>query len=310
MAFAQTWTRWATTCCLVTTLPEDLGTARTLCDRVMDEIEDALSTWRDDSEIMNLSPGWNHVSATLAGALTAALWAARTTDGAVDPTLGEGVRRWRLAQAAAATTGAGDDEPASTSLLRREGLWRQRYAPPAWTEIEVVGRLVWLPGELQLDLGALGKAFAADLAARLIARAIGGGVLVNLGGDIATAGPGPLHGWQIRVHDGPDDPELTVTLDAGMAIATSSTLHRRIRQDDPDSAHVLDPRTHGPVRGPWRTATAVAATCVAANTWSTAALVLGGDLDRWLSEHPAPLRLVDRSGRASPRCGFPEERTA
>ncbi|MFC6285791.1 FAD:protein FMN transferase [Nocardioides sp. GCM10027113] len=288
MTFAQTWDRWGTTCSVVTTQPEELLAARRGCDRVMDEVEDALSTWRDDTEIVRLRAGWNHVSPVLAGAITAALWAARTTGGAVDPTIGEAVLRWRDGS-------AGPGRDATTAH---------------WTDLEVLDHRVWLPDGVRLDLGALGKAYAADLAAHLVRRRIGGGVLVNLGGDIATAGAGPVHGWQVRVQDAPSDPELVVTLEPGMAIATSSTLHRRTRPDAPDTGHVLDPRSGRSVSGPWRTATAVARTCVAANTWSTAALVLGDAVDDWLTSHPAPLRLVDHTGQTHQRCTFPRERAA
>ena len=47
-----------------------------------------------------------------------------------------------------------------------------------------------MPAGTQLDLGATAKAVAADRCARLVHDALGTGVLVSLGGDIATAGAG------------------------------------------------------------------------------------------------------------------------
>ncbi len=58
-----------------------------------------------------------------------------------------------------------------------------------------------LPAGVQLDLGATAKAFAADRAARRAQAEVGGGVLVSLGGDIATAGEAPGQGWVVRVTD-------------------------------------------------------------------------------------------------------------
>ena len=52
-------------------------------------------------------------------------------------------------------------------------------------------RIVQLPRGVELDLGATAKALAADRAARRAHDAVGGGVLVNLGGDLSIAGARP-----------------------------------------------------------------------------------------------------------------------
>ena len=68
------------------------------------------------------------------------------------------------------------------------------------------GRIVTVPTGVVLDLGATAKAIAADRCAERVHRATGSGVLINLGGDIATAGPAPDGGWQVLVQDDADDP--------------------------------------------------------------------------------------------------------
>ena len=65
------------------------------------------------------------------------------------------------------------------------------------------GDLLTVPEGVLLDLGATAKAVAADLAADVVASRTGSGVLVELGGDIATRGAHPAGGWQILVDDGP-----------------------------------------------------------------------------------------------------------
>ena len=61
--------------------------------------------------------------------------------------------------------------------------------------------------ESLLDLGATAKAVAADQCAHRVHEITGSGVLVNLGGDIATAGPAPADGWQVLIHDADGDPD-------------------------------------------------------------------------------------------------------
>src|SRR5207253_564958 len=76
-----------------------------------------------------------------------------------------------------------------------------------------------LPPNVQLDLGATAKAWAADRAAAAAAAATGSGALVSLGGDIATSGTAPAGGWLIHVTDDHrSDPTAP-----GQTISTRST---------------------------------------------------------------------------------------
>ena len=53
-----------------------------------------------------------------------------------------------------------------------------------------------------------------------------------------------------------------------------------------------------------------AATCVDANTASTAAIVLGGDAPAWLAARRLPARLVNHDGRTQTVAGWPRELAA
>jgi len=60
--------------------------------------------------------------------------------------------------------------------------------------------------------------------------------------------------------------------------------------------HIVDPRT-GDVADPyWRTVSVAAATCVDANTASTAAIVMGAPARVWLNQCRLPARLVALDG--------------
>ncbi len=101
-------------------------------------------------------------------------------------------------------------------------------------ELDTALHTVRVPRGVVLDLGATAKAWAADRAAQAIHAACGCGVLVSLGGDLATAGAAPAGGWRIHVTDdhraGPLAPGQTVAVASG-GLATSSTAVRRWRQD-------------------------------------------------------------------------------
>ena len=136
---------------------------------------------------------------------------------------------------------------------------------------------------------------------------LGTGVLVSLGGDIATAGTTPAGGWQVTVQDLPGDAPQQVTLHDGAAIATSSTAKRTWQRAGRTLHHVIDPLTGAPTAGPWRAATVVASDCARANTASTGAIVKGHKAAGWLRDLGYPARLTDRSGRVLRLNGFPEE---
>ena len=80
---------------------------------------------------------------------------------------------------------------------------------------------------------------------------------------------------------------------------------RRWRRGGATLHHLIDPRTGLPADGPWRSATAAAATCVDANIAATAAIVLGNEAPRWLEAAGVPARLVDRWGAVARIAGWP-----
>lgn len=292
------WREWSCACRVVVTDPAALDEALAATRSVMAGVELACSRFRPDSELFTLRPdpgGWLHPGPIYLAVLRAALWAAAHTDGAVDPTIGGTLADLGYDRDLASLPG---DRPCV--VVRR---------PPGWRSLELDGDRLRMPAGTELDLGAVAKAWAADRAAELAAERTGAGVLVSLGGDIATAGPAK-HGWQVRVQDLAHDLPQQVTLSSGGAIATSSTARRSWRRGGVAAHHLVDPRTARPASGPWRSLSVVAGSCVAANTVSTAALVLGTDGPTWLREQAVPARAVTHEGAVWTQGGWPDAEVA
>lgn len=301
MTAAHEWSLWSTTARVVVTEPALLDRAVALTTSLLDEVDVAASRFRGDSELRQLPArlaqggGRARVSPLLEHLVAVALDAAAWTDGAVDPTLGR----------ALADVGYDRDLIRLPEYDDRPIVVRSR---PGWDRVHVAGGWLTAPPGLELDLGATAKAAAADLAARRVTEELGTGVLVSLGGDIATAGPGPEGGWQVTVRDGDDQPAAHVTLPAGSALATSSTLHRTWRRDGRTVHHILDPATALPAAPVWRTVSVAAPRCAEANAATTAVVVKGGAGRRWLREHGLTARLVDDAGTVHLVGGWPVER--
>jgi FAD:protein FMN transferase len=290
------WPVWSTTARLVVTDPASLEAARDIAHRQLATVDAACSRFRDDSELSTLPVGRPvQVSPLLATLVGAALAAAESTDGLVSPTVG------------GALAGLGYDRDWSDMGASRTISPVRLRPAPSWRHIRLDRLQLTVPRGVRLDLGATGKALTADLIAAAIAQQLSVGVLVALGGDIATAGTPPNGGWNVLVQDRPGDPAVTVALPPGGAIATSSTQSRRWHASGQQMHHILDPRSCRPAETVWRSATVAAASCVRANTLSTAALILGLAAADWLREQGHAARLVSIAGRVVSVGGFPEE---
>ena len=98
----------------------------------------------------------------------------------------------------------------------------------------------------------------------------------------------------------------TVSIKSG-GLATSSTTVRRWRSGGRELHHIFDPATGRPAAPIWRTVSVAAASCVAANTATTAAIVLGARAAEWLAARELPARLVHVSGRVTLVGDWPAE---
>jgi thiamine biosynthesis lipoprotein len=288
------WDRWSTEMHLLVTNPDSLAAARAVVDAELDAVEAAASRFRPDSEVCALASADGArvpVSPVLADLIEAALHSARETDGDVDPTVG-------CTMVALGYDGDIADAGKGPSLASVR-------VPVNWTDVDFDGTSVQMPAGTLLDLGATAKAFAADRCAQRVRAATGSGVLVNLGGDIATAGPTPEGGWQILVQDNDGDPACQVAIGSDAGLATSSTRRRRWRRAGEAFHHIVDPRTGTSADPVWRTVSVAADTCLAANTLSTAAIIRGYRAPAWLAGLGIPARFVDQDGRERTVGGWP-----
>ena len=284
------WTVWGTVARVVVTDPVALSASAEIVRTELAAVDAACSRFRDDSELRRACRANQpvRVSPLLAELVGAALDAARRTGGDVDPTVG------------AALCGLGYDRDLG-AVVRGEGRPLAEITAPAvrvfpvpdHRAVELRDGVLTVPSGVLLDLGATAKAVTADRAAARVAERLGAGVLVALGGDIATAGPAPDGGWRVLVQDRPGDPHCTVRLPAGAALATSSTVGRTWGSPGEALHHIVDPRTGRPARRVWRTVSVAAYSCLTANTLSTAAIVRGHAAPDLLTGHPARLITPD-----------------
>ena len=296
---AETFGALGTSVFLATRDRAELGAARRLTEAALAEVDRTCSRFRDDSDLVraNACAGrWVEVDPILVAAVTVAVDAARATDGLVHPLLGRNLVSCGYDRDFGALADAGPVIPAA--------------APDrdSWERIGITDHAIRVPVGTALDLGATGKAFAADLVAAILAGELRASAIISVGGDLAVARPDGCP-WQVAVSELPEGPAALVWLERG-GIASSSTLVRRWTRGDTTYHHLLDPRTGVPVRQTWSLVTCAGTTAVAANTASTAAIVLGDEAPAWLEEHGVAARLVAADGSTRRTGGWPHDEPA
>ena len=144
--------------------------------------------------------------------------------------------------------------------------------------------IVLQPG-MQIDFGGIGKEYAADKAAGMVAEESSCGCLVNFGGDLVGVGETrSARGWQVGI-EAPDSAGATaqklVRLKTG-ALATSGDSRRYLLKGGKRYSHILNPLTGWPVEDAPRSITVAADTCTEAGMMATLAMLRGADAEAFL----------------------------
>lgn len=284
--------RWRTELSLIVRDAPQAAVMHVLRDEVL-RMETSISRFRPDSEltIVNQNPGrWQSVSWYFVEVLNASLDAARLTDGMVDPCLAHlvdaaGYRTWRDEQDATY-------DHAELLTGDTEGSWRDIEIRPAGSHA-----LVRIPPGLAIDLGAVAKGWLADRVADRAVKQFGHDAIANMGGDLrAIARHQP---WTVIA-----DPEQTGVGETELelwdgALATSGISRRAWTTPDGGRAHhIIDPRTGQSADTPWVTCTVMASSAAAANSASTASVILGADGPAWLERQGLDGWFVGEQGQA------------
>jgi len=162
-------------------------------------------------------------------------------------------------------------------LLKHVGWSRAQWSSPTLT----------LPAGMEIDFGGIGKEYAVDRAATLIAQRTSRSFVVNFGGDLFVRGL--RHGnrpWGVGIDD-PARPgqsalyRLEITTGG---IATSGDARRFVLYRGKRLGHILNPKTGWPVEGAPRSVTVAGRTCVEAGTLSTLAYLQGPGARAYLEQ--------------------------
>lgn len=239
--------------------------------RAIAQLEASLSMYAPYSDVSRLNrsvPGeWTAVGSHAALLLGRALYWAAASDGSFDPTTGALSLLWK-----SHIDGGTVPDPAEVEAAHREVGHRR-------LSLDEGRRLVSKETTgLRVDLGAIGKGYAADVAAIAFRRHGVHSGLINIGGNVAAIGSAPGgRPWTVGLVDPWHPGRTALALDVrDLSVVTSGTYERYHEQAGVRYHHLLDPRTGYPVpASPVGSVTVVGRDSCDADALATAIFVLG-----------------------------------
>ena len=221
-----------------------------------------LAAQKDDSEIAAANDGAEVVSEETAALLRQALEIAAETNGAYDPTVYPLMRAWGF-------TDGNYRVPADAeldALLQTTG----------WTEVSVDGTTASLPEGFALDLGGIGKGYAAGRCKEILKAHGVTSALLSLGGNVSALGSKPDGtAWTVAIENPDGGAYLGTVQITDQCVVTSGGYQRYFEQDGVRYWHILDPETGKPARSGMKSVTIVSADDTLADALSTALFVMG-----------------------------------
>ena len=179
-----------------------------------------------------------------------------------------------------------------------------------WSAIQVnrQAHTIFLPkAGMRIDVGGIGKGYAADRAAEAMRKAGAQGGVVALSGDIKTFGNLPgRNGFPVGIRHPRQDGALVATIDLkNEAISTAGDYERYFERDGIRYHHILDPQSLEPART-CQSVTVIAAEGMVADGLDTGIFVMGPEKGMALIEQLPDVEavIIDGQGRMTVSSGL------
>ncbi len=238
----------------------------------VDLVDRQMSTWKPNSDLnlLNAAPinQWHQVPTELLFVLNTALSVGNQSRGAFDIGVGDLVSAWGF--------GAEASKPIEQQIRNFEQ--RERQTANDILEIDLVQQRVRKKEVIKLDLSGIAKGYGVDALALCLE---GFGInhyLVGIDGEMRAKGNKPDgQAWAVAI----EKPVRHLREVMGVmelvdaSIATSGDYRHWIEVGDHHYAHTIDPESGRPVTNKLASVTVIMSSCMLADAWATALMVMG-----------------------------------
>ena len=241
--------------------------------RELDSVNYKMSTYQADSELSRFNRHRTTepfpLSVDVIEVLSEARRISEATGGAFDITVGPLVDAWGFG-------------PVKLDRIPSESRLAELRQSVGWENIEIGAAATARKRHpaTQADLSAIAKGYAVDRVSQALADLDYGNHMVEVGGEVRTAGHGSTgNAWRIAIEQpalGRAAQQRIVRLNEG-AMATSGDYRNFIEKDGVRYSHTIDPRSARPVTHRLASVTVIHTSCMTADAYATALMVMGED---------------------------------
>lgn len=267
--------------------------------REIKRLEQMLSTWIQTSELsqVNAAAGQRPVvvGPETLDLIVRSLEMAGLTEGGFNIAVGPAVEAWSVTDR--------QRVPSHAELQSLKPL-------VDWTTIQIdrQARTIYLPKPgMRIDVGGIGKGYAADRAVDVMKQAGARGGVVALSGDIKTFGDLPgMQGFPVGIRHPRQEDAMAAMVDLkNEAISTAGDYERYFERDGIRYHHILDPRSLEPARK-CQSVTVIAAEGTVADGLDTGIFVLGPERGMALVERLPDVEavIIDDQGEMTVSSGL------
>ena len=240
-------------------------------DIALEVVNDQMSTYRPDSELskFNQLPIQQRmkVSTDTIKVISEGMRLYKETDGALDITLGPVVNLW----------GFGPDKRPITEPSQAQ--IDAAKTKMGIDELSINGRtLIKHNADLYIDLSSIAKGFGVDKIAALLDKYHVSGYLVEIGGELNIKGTKADNSpWRVAVEQPTSEGQaVQQVIEPGtMSLATSGDYRNFYQENGERFSHLIDPRNGYPIKHKLASATVLNSSCMTADGYATAMMVLG-----------------------------------
>lgn len=236
----------------------------------LDSVNNAMSTYKDDSELMifnNQSENESFaVSADLANVIAVSLEVAEQTNGALDISVGPLIELWGFGKSV--TQNRVPTDAQIEAALKKTGV----------SALTLSNGMLSKSKAIRLDLSAVAKGFAVDKVASLLRDYGFNRFMVEVGGEIKVGAPKVSGDKWVLAIEKPVSHQRSIQQiieTDHIAVATSGNYRNFFERGGKRYAHFIDPRTGRPVEHSLASVTVLHPDAAYADAYATAFSVLG-----------------------------------